>query len=155
MPANPDPEIRLAVASDRPAIVACVTAAYAGYVARIGRAPAPMHAEYASLIERGVVYVLADLATAGVRGVIVLWPVDDAMYIDNVAVDPRYQGQGLGRRLIAFAESRAHAAGLSAITLYTNEAMTENLAFYDRLGFVEVDRRLADGYRRVFLRKPL
>jgi hypothetical protein len=33
--------------------------------------------------------------------------------------------------------------------------MVENLAFYRSLGFEEVERRLDDGYQRVFLRKPL
>jgi hypothetical protein len=33
--------------------------------------------------------------------------------------------------------------------------MTENLAFYAKLGFEEIDRRLKDGYRRVYFRKSL
>lgn len=33
--------------------------------------------------------------------------------------------------------------------------MTENRAFYARLGFEEVDRRIDAGYHRVFLRKVL
>jgi hypothetical protein len=41
------------------------------------------------------------------------------------------------------------------VTLYTNEAMVENLRLYRRLGFVETDRRVEDGYRRVFFRKSL
>jgi ribosomal protein S18 acetylase RimI-like enzyme len=41
------------------------------------------------------------------------------------------------------------------VRLYTNEVMVENLAFYQRLGFVEVERRMDEGYRRVFLRKSL
>jgi hypothetical protein len=31
--------------------------------------------------------------------------------------------------------------------------MTENLAYYPRLGFRETDRREEDGYRRVFFEK--
>ena len=33
--------------------------------------------------------------------------------------------------------------------------MTENLAFYGRLGFEETGRRLDEGYKRVFLCKML
>lgn len=145
--------IRLARRVEQPAITACVRAAYAPYVARIGREPAPMCADYASLIERGVVYVLPD--DAGVRGVLVMEPVDGALFIENVAVHPRDQGHGLGRRLMAYVEARARELGSSEIRLYTNERMTENLAFYARLGFEEVDRRMDAGYRRVFLRKTL
>ena len=129
--------------------------AYARYVARMGREPAPMLADYAALIARGVVHVVREARSGHLCGVIVLWPRDGAMFVENVAVPVRYQGRGLGRRLMTFAEEQAHALDLAEVRLYTNEAMTENLAFYSRLGFEETDRRLDDGYRRVFLRKPL
>ncbi len=45
--------------------------------------------------------------------------------------------------------------GLPEVSLYTNEAMVENLRLYPRLGFVETGRRVEDGYRRVFFRKSL
>ena len=150
-----DFRIRLADAADKAAIVSCVRAAYTKYIARMGAKPAPLLADYAELIGRGVVHVLVEPASREVRGVIVLWPSDGAMYVDNVAVDPHYQGQGFGRRLLAFAEEQARAAALPAVQLYTNEAMTENLAFYARLGFEEYGRRVDEGYRRVFLRKRL
>ena len=153
--ASRDHEIRAADAADLAAIVACVRAAYTGYVVRIGRPPAPMLADYAALIARGAVHVLPDPTTPALRGLIVLWPTDGAMFVENVAVHPRYQGHGLGRRLIAFAEGQARVAELPEVHLYTNEAMTENLAFYARLGFEETGRRLDDGYSRVFLRKIL
>ncbi|MGH2517236.1 MAG: GNAT family N-acetyltransferase, partial [Ktedonobacterales bacterium] len=145
--------IRLTHRMEQPAVAACVRAAYAPYIARIGKEPAPMSADYASLIERGVVSVLPD--DEGVRGVLVMELVDGALFIENVAVHPRYQGHGLGRRLMAYAEARARTRGSNEIRLYTNERMTENLAFYARLGFEEVDRRMDAGYRRVFLRKTL
>jgi ribosomal protein S18 acetylase RimI-like enzyme len=112
-----------------------------------------MLADYAALIERGVVHVLR--AAGEVIGVIVLWPTDGTMFVENIAVHPRYQGLGLGRRLMTFAEKQAKAVNLPEVTLYTNEAMTENLAFYARLGFKESDRRMDEGFRRVFLHKSL
>jgi ribosomal protein S18 acetylase RimI-like enzyme len=148
-------EIRAAVAADCVAIVACVCASYTKYIARMGAEPAPMLADYPGLIARGVIHVLEELTTGELRGLIVLWPTDGAMFIDNVAVDPRFQGRGLGHQLLAFAEKQARSAGLPEVRLYTNEAMTENLAFYGRLGFEETGRRLDEGYKRVFLRKML
>jgi ribosomal protein S18 acetylase RimI-like enzyme len=147
--------IRPADAADCDVVVECVRAAYSKYAARIGREPAPMLANYPMLIERGVVHVLTEPNTSGIRGVIVLWPTDGAMFIENVAVHPYYQGQGLGRRLMAFAEKQARAALLPEVRLYTNEAMMENLAFYAHLGFEETSRRVDEGYSRVFLRKTL
>jgi hypothetical protein len=44
---------------------------------------------------------------------------------------------------------------LSAIRLYTNAAMTENLSMYAHLGFVETHRAVEKGFDRVYLRWPL
>ena len=77
------------------------------------------------------------------------------LWIENVAVSPQYQRVGYGRRLMQFAEMRARAAGLRELRLYTNELMVENISRYTRLGYVEFDRRLDDGFRRVFMRKSL
>ena len=138
---------------DLPEIIALVRAAYALYVPRIGQEPAPMRADYGALIARGTVYVVP--GAEGLRGVLVMMPEEDHLFLENVAVHPDEQGRGLGRRLLEFADAHARALGLHAVELYTNEARTENLACYPRLGFVEVDRRTEDGFRRVFMRKTL
>jgi GNAT superfamily N-acetyltransferase len=70
-------------------------------------------------------------------------------------VHPGSQGTGLGRLLMDFAERRAILLGLTRLSLYTNEVMTENLAIYTHLGYREVDRHTEDGYRRVYLEKLL
>jgi hypothetical protein len=44
---------------------------------------------------------------------------------------------------------------LPEIRLYTNEAMTENLAYYPRRGYTETHRAAEDGFNRVFFRKPV
>ena len=38
-------------------------------------------------------------------------------------------------------EAEARRAGFDSIYLYTHEKMTENLALYSRIGYVEYDRR--------------
>ncbi len=145
--------IRLAQQADQEAIVACVQLAYAPYIARIGKKPAPMLAQYTSLIALGVVYVLS--LDEGIQGVLVMMPQGRSMFVENVAVAPRFQGHGLGRILLSFVEQQACTKQLEEICLYTNEMMTENLRFYHHLGFEEEERRTEDGYRRVFLRKAL
>lgn len=112
-----------------------------------------MNADYERLITDGDVWVGDD--DGRVIGVLVIRPAIDALELENVAVDPGLQGAGHGRALIAFAESRALDLGLTAVELYTNEAMVENLQLYPRLGYVETERRLEEGYRRVFFRKTL
>jgi ribosomal protein S18 acetylase RimI-like enzyme len=149
--------IRHARASDIDVIRAIVRAAYAVYVPRIGREPAPMSADYPVLVQNGVVWV-AELDRSGppgprVVGVLVLEARGAELLLENVAVAPRYQRKGIGRALIAFAEDRARRSGLPAITLYTNERMIENIALYERLGYEEVGRGIEAGFARVFFRK--
>ena len=143
----------MARAGEHELAASCVRAAYSKYMGRIGREPAPMLADYAALIEGGVVYVLVDGNV--VAGVLVVKPVGDAAFVENVAVHPSHQGLGLGREMMRFVEEFARERGLREVSLYTNELMTENIAFYERMGFREISRRLDDGYRRVFMSKEL
>lgn len=110
-----------------------------------------MLADYGALIEAGELKLLEEAGRP--VALIVLRPEEDALFVENIAVDPQAQGKGYGRALLAFAEDEARRLGLTAIRLYTNAAMTENLAYYPRLGFRETDRREEDGYNRVFFEK--
>ena len=132
---------------------ACVRAAYARYVERIGREPAPMTADYSGLIRSGVVYVLRLPAQQDIQGVLVLRPSAEELWIDNVAVHPQHQHRGYGRRLLQFAEQQARAADVRELRLYTHELMVENIKLYTRLGYAEFDRREDEGFRRVFMSK--
>jgi GNAT superfamily N-acetyltransferase len=146
-------DIRPAGPEDLAAVEAIVRSAYAPYVLLIGREPGPMLDDYAALIEQGHVYVLRD--ERGISAILVLIPEERALLLDNVAVRPDAQGRGHGRTLIGFAERMAREWGLGAIRLYTNEAMTENVALYERLGFVETHRAEEHGFRRVYMTKRL
>ena len=146
--------IRLATQADRPVVEDTVHAAYSIYIDRIGKPPGPMLDDYATLIDAGVVSVFED-ANQNVLAIIVLLPKRDHLLFDNIAVRPDWQGQGLGRRLIAFAESEARRLGYAEIRLYTHQKMTENVALYTRLGFVETGRGTEAGYDRVFMTKRL
>jgi ribosomal protein S18 acetylase RimI-like enzyme len=145
--------IRRATSVDVDAVRAVVEAAYAVYVPRIGRPPTPVSADYAALVEAGDVWV--GISDRQIVGVLVVRADDDDLELENVAVDPPSQGRGYGRALIAFAEQQARELELAGVQLYTNEAMVENLRLYPRLGFVETERRVENGYRRVFFRKSL
>ena len=145
--------IRPATPSDRAAVEEVVRAAYSIYIARIGKSPGPMLDDYAKLIADEAVSVFE--VDGAIAGLIVLLPAPDHLLLDNVAVHPERQGGGIGRRLIAFAESEARRLGYRELRLYTHETMTENIALYRRLGFVEAGRGHEAGYDRVFMTKPL
>ena len=70
--------------------------------------------------------------------------------IENMAVSPDQQGQGLGSLFLAKADDRARALGFSQIRLYTDEQMHENLEFYARHGYVRTHDATEDGFNRVY-----
>lgn len=146
--------IRLGQPADAPALAQIAQAAYAKYLPRMKRAPAPMNADFAAHCRRDLVYVCAG-ETGDLLGYAVLLRKGETPLLDNIAVLPQAQGQGIGARLLAQVEADLAAAGDAAYSLYTNEAMHENLGWYQRHGFVETHRRTEDGYRRVYLRKQL
>ena len=147
--------IRKAGAADAPAIRDVVHAAYGHYVTRIGKPPGPMLDDYGARVAADQVWVLLD-SGGTIAGILVLDDTPEgAMLLDNVAVVPVAQGKGLGRALIAFAEAEARRRGSHAIRLYTHVLMTENLALYRRLGFMETARVTEKGFERVYMEKPL
>ena len=117
--------LRAARASDVDGIRACVRGAYAMYVPRMGKEPGPMLADFEAQVAAGQVTVLE--AEGRLRGLIVMFPGADHLFVENVAVWPDAQGRGYGRRLLRYAESEARRLGLDEIRLYTEERMTENL----------------------------
>jgi ribosomal protein S18 acetylase RimI-like enzyme len=150
---NMESILRPANAEDASSIAACVNAAYEHYVERIGKPPKPMLEDYRRIIAEYQVSVV-DLK-GEVVGVIVLKVVNAEVFVGNVAVLPSHQGLGIGRTLLAFAENEARRQGFSSIHLYTHEKMVENQAIYSKIGYIEYDRRLEDGYARVYMRKML
>lgn len=145
--------IRPASAADVPAMTRVVTAAYAKYVARIGKPPGPMLDDYAAHVRAHAAWVIE--AAGAVAGLIVLLPMEGYLLLDNVAVDPALHGRGIGRVLMDFAEHEAVRRGYREVRLYTHETMTENLAMYPALGWQETGRGEQAGFRRVFFRKAV
>jgi len=145
--------IRSARIDDAARIREIARAAYARYVPRIGREPAPMAADYDADVHSGRIVVLE--IERNVIGYLVAWPENDAYFIENIGIEPQLQGKGWGRRLMDHAATEAAHLGLPALRLYTNAAMTENLSMYAHFGFVETHRVTEDGFNRVYMRLNL
>ena len=129
--------MRQAVAADAAAVRELTREAYAKWVAVTGREPLPMRVDYVEALakhrfdllhEDGVLVALIETERN-----------DDHLLIVNVAVTPTHQKRGLGRRLLAHAEALAQQESFRTVRLYTNARMVENIALYERLGYV-VDR---------------
>ncbi len=143
---------RKAADSDLQAIRNIIEAAYSKYLSRMDRKPSPLLRNYESQVKEGVLWVVGN----PIVGLISLVQESvDCLLVENVAVHPSAQGRGIGRRLMEFAEQEARRRGICNLKLYTNEVMVENIAIYSHLGYVEVDRRIDDGYRRVFMQKTV
>ena len=143
--------LRQATAKDADAIATLVDRAYRKYLPHIGRPPSPMTDNYHAVVHDHDVWVVD--GAAAIDAVLVLIPDPDALFIDNIAVEPSRQQAGLGRMLMDFAEDESCRLGLPALTLVTNEHMTENIALYTRIGFVETRRELRRGSYTVHMRK--
>ncbi len=145
--------IRPATPADAEPAAALTEAAYRRYVPDLGRKPQPMTADYSRLIAEHGVWVLrvGDL----IAGLLVLIDEPAALLIYSVAVAPDFQGRGLGRRLVAWAETQARAAGHTTLRLYTNERMHGNVGWYAAQGFSETAREPYLGSTLVHMAKSL
>ncbi|NDH62530.1 MAG: GNAT family N-acetyltransferase [Alphaproteobacteria bacterium] len=144
--------LRQAVASDAAAVRALVRAAYARWVPLIGREPKPMGADYDAAVRDHRV----DLAYLGdeLAALIETIPQPDHLLVENVAVAPAFQGQGLGRFLMAHAERLAAAQGRAEMRLYTNQRFAENIRLYLELGYgIDREEESALGVT-VYMSKP-
>lgn len=145
--------IRRATTGDAAAVTALTRAAYARWVDVIGREPLPMVADHEAAIRDHRVDLLereGDLVAL----VETILRAEDLL-IENVAVAPRFQKQGHGRRMIDHAEQLARTAGLPCVRLYTNARFAANLALYASLGYrVEREEQWTGGVV-VHMVKPL
>jgi GNAT superfamily N-acetyltransferase len=128
---------RPATREDVAAIRDLVRQAYAKWVPLIGREPMPMQADYNVAVAEHDFDLLLD--GNELAGLIETEQKPDHLWIENVCVRPDRQSQGLGRRLLAWAERRAEVAGTGELRLLTNEKFTSNVALYRKAGFT-IDR---------------
>jgi ribosomal protein S18 acetylase RimI-like enzyme len=135
--------------------VALVEAAYAPWIAVIGRRPGPMDDDYASRIAASEATVAVDSDGERILALLVTENRRDHLLIDNIAVSPAAQGRGLGSALLAEAARQARAQGLPLLRLYTHAMMDTNIALYRRAGFTEIARLSEKGFDRVYMQKPL
>ncbi|PZH12430.1 GNAT family N-acetyltransferase [Streptomyces sp. NTH33] len=149
-------EIREASVADVPAVKAVTDAAYRHYIERIGVVPAPMEADHAANVAAGKVFVAREPGAGGrVTGLVVIEARTDHLFLDSIAVRPGAHGQGIGRRLLEFVDTRACALGLPEVRLCTNAMMWENQRIYPKFGYEVVERRVDGPYDRIHYRKRL
>ena len=82
----------------------------------------------------------------------------DGLHVRRLAVEPAFQGRGVGRALMAWAEAEARRRGYGEVRLGVRLALPRLLEFYRRLGYEIEAEHAHPGYRQptwVSLRKSL
>ena len=145
--------IHRATYEDLPAIVALQHAAYAGNHDVIGVVALPLQADYDEVFAHYECWIAGD--GSPIAGALILELRPDDLLIWSVATHPDVRSSGLGNRLLAVADRRAHETGRTTIRLYTHEKLTRNIAWYGRQGFaIERIEEMPDR-RAVHMKKEL
>lgn len=130
--------IRRAGAHDASAVRRLAREAYARWIPIIEREPLPMAADYDRAVRNhdiDLLYTDGDLA-----GLVEVIVNPDHLFIENIAVAPRHQNQGLARVLLRHVEEKARHANLQELRLLTNQAFEANIRLYESVGFRSIER---------------
>ena len=146
-------EIRAATSHDAQSIRELVRSAYARWVPLIGREPLPMQADYEHAVREHRFDIITIEGEMAALIETVLRP--DHLWIENLAVRPERQRQGLGRRLLAHAERHAVEQGRVEARLQTNAAFAANVTLYTRLGYDIYKEEPFRGGVTVYMKKTL
>jgi len=143
-------EIREAVVEDSEKLKRIMESAYSIYKERMGRNKLPpLEVDYKDEIENYPVWVV-EMENELVGGIILMYEIEYCQ-IANIGVDANFQGYGIGRVLLEFAESVAKKKGYSIIKLATHVLFTENLSYYKKLDWIEYNR----DETRIYMEKSL
>ena len=132
--------LRTARAAEAAAIAALVNAAFQveAFFKRGDRTDA---GEIGNMMQRGEFLVLdhseaPDAPGTGLAACVYTRTNGDRGYFGMLSIDPRSQGRGLGRSIIAAVESRFRAQGCRGIDIHVVNVRKELPPFYERLGYV-------------------
>ena len=145
--------MRAAVPDDASGAAACVKAAYEHYVERNGKVPGPMRDDYDALIAEH------DVTVAERRGALSQCSCSKRPRRGSSSTTSPWRRPSRARAWAAICSDwrrrRRSPRGHDSIYLYTQEIMVENLALYERVGYVEYARRHELGLDRIYMRKQL
>jgi ribosomal protein S18 acetylase RimI-like enzyme len=82
----------------------------------------------------------APVPPGSLDALIVLWKFPQRWRVYDVCTHPRSQGQGLGHKLMAFAEARAKSQGAAWMSLEADPKEPGLVSWYERQGYAVVDK---------------
>jgi ribosomal protein S18 acetylase RimI-like enzyme len=77
-----------------------------------------------------------------IAGYVALRAEQGAMRVEQLLVAPHHEGEGVGHRLLAYAEGYAISSGALAVRVVVENDNDRAVDFYRRCGFVPVDEQL-------------
>ena len=89
-----------------------------------------------------------------VIGTVAMVPVNrkktnlETFELAKMAIDPAFQGEGLGQKLLSHCIDWARSKGAKYIVLTTNDILKPAMRVYEKAGFVEETDNFDDRYRR-------
>lgn len=131
----------------------CVKKSFEPYVSILPKPPAPLSRNYKPFIESNTLFLI--ITNNKPSGFICFHHELSYLKIDTVAVLPLFQGNSLGKKLLEFADEYAYKNEFNEIRLSTNQMMSKNISIYKYYGYKEYDRRVENGYSRVFLKRNI
>jgi GNAT superfamily N-acetyltransferase len=91
----------------------------------------------ALIATQGVVLALLDGEPVGACRMTIY---EDHIYCGRLGVFPDAQGKGVGTAILNFLEEEARKRNLPEVRLATREVLAENVAYYQKLGYVTTRR---------------
>ena len=140
--------MRLAGATDAPAIALLLAAAFAEY--RLLYTPAGFSAtaitpdEVVTRIEQGPVWIA--IRDGEILGTVSVIRKDDSLYIRGMAITPMARGQRIGALLLTRIEKFAAAGTFRRLLLSTTPFLDRAIRLYEQFGF----RRIDEGPNELF-----
>jgi ribosomal protein S18 acetylase RimI-like enzyme len=100
----------------------------------------------AAKMAHGGAFAAVDAATGALIGCALFSEEPDHIYLGRLSVLPPYRGQGIAHALIAAVEGHGRVRGYHAAQVGVRLQLTANRALFERLGYVETEIRLQEGW---------
>jgi len=127
-------DTRLAAAADSARLISLVNSAYA--IESFLEGTRTDETRLAATMQKGRI-LLAEDASGQLLACVYMEVRGNRGYLGQLAVDPAYQGSGLGRFIVEAGEDRLRRLGCQAVDIVVLSLRPELLPIYRRFGYIE------------------
>jgi ribosomal protein S18 acetylase RimI-like enzyme len=131
---SPTVSIRIAKATDVPAIVSVVNAAYA--IETFFQGTRTDAKGVMEMMQKGE-FLVAESASGGIVATVYTELRGERGYFGMLAVEPSQQGSGLGRKMMEAAEGHCRSHGCKHMDIDVVSLCPDNLSLYRKFGYFE------------------